>query len=44
MIIVTGPNQELAIKLIKERMKGLFVDKLGVTFDIKETTLELNVR
>ena len=36
MVIVTGPNQELAIKLIK-RMKGLFADKLGVTFDSKET-------
>ena len=34
MVIVTGPNQELAIKLIK-RMKGLFADKLGVTFDSK---------
>jgi hypothetical protein len=41
MVIVTGPNQELAIKLIK-RMKGLFVDKLGVTFNTKETVLELN--
>ena len=41
MVIVTGPNQELAIKLIK-RMKGLFADKLGVTFDSKETVLELN--
>ena len=41
MVIVTGPNQELAIKLIK-RMKGLFVDKLGVTFDTKETVLNLN--
>jgi hypothetical protein len=40
MVIVTGPNQELAIKLIK-RMKGLFADKLGVTFDSKETALEL---
>ena len=28
-------------KLIK-RMKGLFVDKLGVTFDSKETVLNLN--
>ena len=36
MVIVTGPNQELAIKLIK-RMKGLFEDKLGVIFDSKET-------
>jgi hypothetical protein len=34
MVIVTGPNQELAIKLIK-RMKGLFADKLGVIFDTK---------
>jgi hypothetical protein len=41
MVIVTGPNQELAIKLIK-RMKGLFTDKLGITFDTKETVLELN--
>jgi hypothetical protein len=41
MVIVTGPNQELAIKLIK-RMKGLFLDKLGVIFDSKETVLELN--
>ena len=41
MVIVTGPNQELAIKLIK-RMKGLFLEKLGVTFDSKETVLELN--
>jgi hypothetical protein len=41
MVIVTGPNQELAIKLIK-RMKGLFADKLGITFDSKEIVLELN--
>jgi hypothetical protein len=41
MVIITGPNQELAIKLIK-RMKGLFEPKLGVTFDNKETVLELN--
>jgi hypothetical protein len=41
MVIVTGPNQELAIKLIK-RMKALFIDKLEVTFDSKETVLELN--
>jgi hypothetical protein len=40
MVIVTGPNIDLAIKLIK-RMKGLF-EKLGVTFDSKETVLELN--
>ena len=43
MVIVTGPNQELAIKLIK-RMKGLFADKLGVIFDSKETVLNLNGR
>jgi hypothetical protein len=41
MVIVTGPNQELAIKLLK-RMKALFSDKLGITFDSKETVLELN--
>jgi hypothetical protein len=41
MCIVTGPNQELAIKLIK-RMKGLLEEKLGITFANKETVLELN--
>ena len=40
MVIVMGPNQELAIKLIK-RMKGLFVN-LGINFPTKETVLELN--
>ena len=40
MVIVTGPNQELAIKLIK-RMKALF-EEHGLTFDSKETVLELN--
>jgi hypothetical protein len=39
MVIVTGPNIDLAIKLIK-RMKGLFLDKLGVIFDSKETKLD----
>ncbi|MFL6399837.1 MAG: DEAD/DEAH box helicase family protein, partial [Nitrososphaeraceae archaeon] len=41
MCIVTGPNIDIAIKLIK-RMKALFEPKLGVTFDSKETVLELN--
>jgi hypothetical protein len=41
MVIVTGPNIELAMKLIK-RIKMLFAEKLGVTFDSKETVLELN--
>ena len=41
MCIVTGPDQELAIKLIKQ-MKGLFEEKLGITFANKETVLELN--
>ena len=41
MVVVTGPNESLAIKLIK-RMKGLFTDKLGVTFDSKETVINLN--
>jgi hypothetical protein len=41
MCIVTGPNIDIAIKLIK-RMKGLFEPRLHVTFDSKETVLELN--
>jgi hypothetical protein len=41
MCIVTGPNIDIAIKLIK-RMKALFESKLHVTFDSKETVLELN--
>ena len=39
MVIVTGPNQELAIKLIK-RMKMLF--ESNIAFDSKETVIELN--
>ena len=41
MCIVTGPNIDIATKLIK-RLKGIFVTKLGLTFDNKETVLELN--
>jgi hypothetical protein len=41
MCIVTGPNIDIAVKLIK-RMKALFEPKLHVTFDSKETVLELN--
>jgi hypothetical protein len=41
MVIVTGPSIDLSIKLIR-RMKKLFQDKLDVTFDSKETVLELN--
>ena len=41
MCIVTGPNIDIAIKRIK-RMKALFEPKLHVTFDSKETVLELN--
>jgi hypothetical protein len=40
MVIVTGPNIELAIKLIK-RMKSLF-EPAGIIFNSKETVLELN--
>ena len=40
MIVVTGPNQDLAIKIIK-RMKTLF-EPLGIKFDSKETVLNLN--
>ena len=41
MCIVTGPNIDLAIKLIK-RMKNIFETKLGLTFRNKEIVLELN--
>ena len=41
MVIVTGPNIDLAIKLIK-RMKKLFQDKLDVAFTDREIVLELN--
>ena len=41
MCIVTGPNIDIAIKLIK-RMESLFERKLGLTFANKETVLELN--
>ena len=41
MCIVTGPNIEMATKLIK-RMKGIFERKLGLYFQNKETVLELN--
>ena len=41
MVIVTGPNIDLAIKLIR-RMKRLFEPKLNILFDSKETVLELN--
>jgi hypothetical protein len=41
MCIVTGPRIDLAIGLIR-RMKGLFENKLGITFDTKETVVELN--
>jgi hypothetical protein len=41
MCIVTGPNIDIATKLIK-RLKGIFEHKLGLTFDNKETVLELN--
>jgi hypothetical protein len=40
MVIITGPNQELSIKLIK-RLKGLF-EPHGICFDSKETVIELN--
>ena len=41
MCIVTGPNIDMAIKLIK-RLKNIFETKLGLTFQNKETVLELN--
>jgi hypothetical protein len=41
MCIVTGPRIELAITLI-DRTKRLFRDKGHITFDTKETVIELN--
>jgi late competence protein required for DNA uptake (superfamily II DNA/RNA helicase) len=41
MCIVTGPRIDLDITLI-DRMKRLFTDKGLVTFDSKETVIELN--
>ena len=41
MCIVTGPNIDMAIKLIK-RMKNIFERNLCLTFSDKETVLELN--
>lgn len=40
MCIVTGPNIDIAIKLIR-RLKGIFETRLGITFANKETVLEL---
>jgi hypothetical protein len=41
MCIVTGPNIDIAIKLIR-RLKNIFERKLGLTFPDKETVLTLN--
>ncbi len=41
MCIVTGPRIDLAITLT-DRMKRLFTDNGLVTFDSKETVIELN--
>ncbi|MDQ5868957.1 MAG: hypothetical protein M3530_04425 [Thermoproteota archaeon] len=41
MCIVTGPNIDIATKLIK-RLKTIFEPKLGLTFSDKETVLKLN--
>jgi hypothetical protein len=41
MCIVTGPRFDLAIDLI-DRMKRLFYDKGLITFDNKETVIDLN--
>jgi hypothetical protein len=40
MPIVCGPNQDIAIKLIK-RIKNMF-EPFGILFDTKETVIELN--
>ena len=41
MCIVTGPNIDIATKLIK-RLKNIFERRLGIYFDNKEQVLELN--
>lgn len=41
MCIVTGPNIDIAIKLIR-RMEKLLENHKNITFDSKETVLELN--
>ena len=41
MVIVTGPNWDLSIKLMK-RLKAIFEPKLGIYFQDKETVLNLN--
>jgi hypothetical protein len=40
MCIVTGPNIDIATKLIR-RLKNIFERRLGIYFDNKETVLEL---
>jgi hypothetical protein len=41
MCIVSGPNIDIATKPIK-RLKGMFNTKLGLTFNDKETHLQVN--
>ena len=41
MVIITGPNLSLAVKLI-QRLKAIFEPKLNILFDTKETVVELN--
>src|SRR5215510_7612178 len=41
MCIVTGPNIDIAIKLIR-RLKNIFESKLGIIFQNKVTVLDLN--
>ena len=40
MVVVTGPNLDLSIKLMK-RLKAIFEPKLGIYFQDKETVLNL---
>ena len=41
MVIITGPNLSLAVKLIS-RLKAIFEPKLNITFQDKETVVNLN--
>ena len=42
MVIVTGPNLDLSMKLMK-RLKAIFEPKLGIIFQDKETYIILMV-
>lgn len=42
MVIVVGPNKDLAIQAI-DRIRDMFIDRLGVTFDSSKTQVTLPI-